>query len=134
MKTKKYSKGFTLIELLVVIAIIGILAGVVLVSIASGRDRARVGAAKQTMMSLIPFLVECNMRLGVTPTTHTNPGGGNAVTNCPGAPAYPTLGTGSTTGCSYTDNTTDGDIDITCASNNFVCYITGASAGSCQDI
>ena len=50
MKTKinknKFQKGFTLIELLVVIAIIGILASVLLVNLASTRNRAKDSAIK----------------------------------------------------------------------------------------
>lgn len=45
-------RGFTLIELLIVIAIIGILASIVLVSLAGGRERAKIANFKRQAHSV----------------------------------------------------------------------------------
>lgn len=50
-KRMNFSKGFTLIELLVVIAVIGILAAIVLAALGSARDKGKVGAIQQEMVS-----------------------------------------------------------------------------------
>ena len=62
----KKQKGFTLIELLVVIAIIGLLAGIVLVSLGGARDSARdarVQGAMQQAKSLAELVYNGNTPL-----------------------------------------------------------------------
>jgi prepilin-type N-terminal cleavage/methylation domain-containing protein len=56
---KKIQKGFTLIELLIVIAIIGILAGVILVSTNSARQKAQMSNVLQSVKSASSYMVGC---------------------------------------------------------------------------
>ena len=64
-KLKKYGGGFTLIETLVVIAIVGILSGIVLVSVGDLRERARDSRRKSEVARIGQFLTfSCYLPVG----------------------------------------------------------------------
>ena len=78
---KNTKKGFTLIELLIVIAIIGILASIVLVSLSSARDKAKIAAYKAQVHSIQSALIMQCDGAAIVAGNMTNPAGGYVGTN-----------------------------------------------------
>lgn len=72
-------KGFTLIELLVVIAIIGILSSVVLVSLATARERAADASVKANLAAVRSYAQEFYAIQG---SYSTDAGGANYAGDC----------------------------------------------------
>jgi prepilin-type N-terminal cleavage/methylation domain-containing protein len=82
MFKRNSNKGFTLIELLVVIAIIGMLSSIVLSSLATARQRARVTKSLVDLGTINNALIAYFAQNGVYPATggnwvsYSNPGAG----------------------------------------------------------
>jgi len=119
-------KGFTLIELLIVIAIIGILAGVILVSTSSARNKAQVASGLQSLKSLMAYSIDCINRDG-TVNSVIAPLPGDPLCDAETDILFPEM----PTGCSYANGTAT-TIVANCGSPIVVITCDFGNGGDCQ--
>lgn len=118
------NNGFTLIEIILVVAIIALLAGAIIASTSSAKNKSHKASAMQTMRSLLPYATECYMKASSLNTSPIV----NVTQICPVvAIVFPAFDSKTTWGYSVGSSTTyvannGGSETITCDAATGRCY------------